>query len=95
MEAQVGLLLVDIYIPEAETLKHKRQVVRSLLDRAAARFNVSVAEIDHLNNCRRALIAFAIVSNQISRLRHVLDGVRGLVENEPRAEIVEAVVEIL
>lgn len=95
MHAQVGVLVVDLYIPGAETLKDKRQVVRSLLDRIAVRFNVSVAEIDHLNNCRRAVVAFASVSNQTGHVHQVLDRVRGLIESEPRAEVVKATLEIL
>jgi len=95
MEARVGLLVIDLLIPGAATLKDKRQVVRSLLDRAAARFNVSVAEIDHLERHGRATLAFSCVGKDATRVRQVLERVRQLAEGEPRAELVDASIEML
>ncbi len=43
----VGLLTLEIELPEAHSLKDKRQVLRSLKDRLKHRFNVAVAELDH------------------------------------------------
>ena len=42
----VGLLTLELHIPDAQSLKDKRQVLRSLKDRLRAHFNVSVAELD-------------------------------------------------
>lgn len=95
MQARVGLLVIDLLIPGATTLKDKRQVVRSLLDRAAARFNVSVAEIDHLERHGRATLAFTCVGKDVARVRQVLEAVRQLAEGEPRAELVDASIEML
>jgi uncharacterized protein YlxP (DUF503 family) len=95
MEPQVGLLVVELLIPGAQTLKEKRQVVRSLLDRALARFNVASAEIDHLDRHGRALLAFVTVANQAQHVHEVLGAVRQLVESEPRAEIVAASLQLL
>ena len=95
MEPYVGLLTVDLFVPEAMSLKDKRQVVRSILDRAAARFNVSVAEIDQLDNKRRASLAFVCVANETGRVRKVLSSVLRLVEDELRAEVLDSVIEIL
>jgi len=43
----IGLLTLEIHIPDARSLKDKRQVIRSLKDRLRANFNVAVAELDH------------------------------------------------
>ncbi len=94
MQPHVGLLVVDLHIPDAVTLKDKRQVVRSLLDRAASRFNVSVAEIDHLDTCQRALLAFACVANEPRHVHRVLAGVCRSVESEARAEVLDATLEV-
>jgi len=45
----VGTLKITLAIPGSDSLKDKRQVVRSLLDVARNKFNVSAAEIDHLD----------------------------------------------
>lgn len=94
MKPHVGLLVVDLLIPGALTLKDKRQVVRSVLDRAAARFNVSTAEIDHLDNHTLATLAFACVANEPKRVHDVLAMVREVVESEPRLEVTDARVEM-
>ena len=42
----VGTLEVRLLVRESRTLKDKRQVVRSILDRIKSGFNVSAAEVD-------------------------------------------------
>jgi uncharacterized protein YlxP (DUF503 family) len=42
----VGLLTLELHLPEAQSLKDKRQVLRSLKDRLRRHFNVAVAELD-------------------------------------------------
>ncbi len=42
----VGLLTLELHIPDAQSLKDKRQVLRSLKDRLRGHFNVAVAELD-------------------------------------------------
>jgi hypothetical protein len=42
----VGLLTLELHIADAQSLKDKRQVLRSLKDRLRAHFNVAVAELD-------------------------------------------------
>jgi len=41
----VGLLTVEIHLPQARSLKDKRQVIRSVKDRLRARHNVAVSEL--------------------------------------------------
>jgi uncharacterized protein len=52
----VGLLTLDIYIPDSHSLKDKRQVLRSLKDRLRARFNVTVSnDAAHLEQSLQAV----------------------------------------
>ena len=69
----VGLLTVELYIPDAMSLKDKRSVISSLLERLANRFNVAVAEIDALDNHRRAVLAVSTVANDLKHVKRVLD----------------------
>ena len=50
----IGLLTLEIYIPEAHSLKDKRQVLRSLKDRLRRKFNVAVAELDGQDSWQRS-----------------------------------------
>ena len=73
----VGLLTLEIHIPDARSLKDKRQVLRSLKDRLRAHFNVAVAELDHQDTWQRAQIGVVSLSNDSAHLeqslREVLD----------------------
>ena len=55
---------VDIRIPAAQSLKDRRQVVRSLLDGARQRFGVSAAEVGGQDTWQRATLGFAVVASE-------------------------------
>jgi len=55
---------MTIEVPGSESLKDKRHVVKSILDTARNKFNVSAAEIDHLDSHKMAGLAFACVARQ-------------------------------
>jgi len=58
----IGLVTLEIHIPDARSLKDKRQVLRSLKDRLRAHFNVAVAELDHQDLWQRALVGVVSIS---------------------------------
>ncbi|HEY3396807.1 MAG TPA: DUF503 domain-containing protein [Armatimonadota bacterium] len=95
MATFVGLLTVDLRLPEAQTLKDKRQILQSLLVRAANQFSVSVAEVGRQDNHHQAQLAAACVANSAAHCEQVLDGVLGLWQAEPRIEVSAAEREIL
>jgi hypothetical protein len=82
----IGLLTLEIHIPDARSLKDKRQVVRSLKDRLRGRFNVAVAELDHQETWQRAQIGIVSLSNDPAHLeqslRAVLDEAEQLLGRE-------------
>ena len=57
----VGLLTLDLHIPAANSLKSKRMVIKSLIEKIKNRFNVSVAEVDAQNLWQRSVIGIAYV----------------------------------
>jgi uncharacterized protein YlxP (DUF503 family) len=59
----VGVLTLSLAIPGAMSLKDKRRAIRSLKDRLSGRHNVSVAEVDDLDEHRSAVIGVAMVAN--------------------------------
>lgn len=77
----VGLLKIDIQIPECRSLKAKRKIVRSITARLHQRFNVSVAEVDFHDKWQRCRIGVSVVSNDgrfvDSQLRKVLNFLEG------------------
>ncbi len=69
----VGALRIDFAIYEARSLKDKRRVLKGFKDRLAARHNVSVAEVEHLDSRQRASVGIAMVSNDPVHLHSCLD----------------------
>jgi uncharacterized protein YlxP (DUF503 family) len=71
----VGVLTLEILVEYSHSLKEKRHVVKSLKDRLRERFNVSVAEIDHLDSWQASVVAVATVSNDKVHAEQVLSAV--------------------
>jgi uncharacterized protein len=74
----IAFLTLELRIEAAQSLKDKRQVVRSLKDRLRASFNVSVAELDPSNLWNHATIGVVAIS-------HSHDYLDGLMKNVERA----------
>ena len=77
----VGILQLDLSIPSAETLKDKRRVILSLKDRISNGHNVSVAEVDRLDEHRRCIMGVAMVSNDKRYAEGGLSKIVDLVRN--------------
>lgn len=86
----VGLLRVDLQLPGAFSLKDKRRVIRSILERARNRFAVSAAEIEKQDNVREAVLAFAYVGNSAPFVESVVCKVEDFVASYPECEIYDS-----
>ncbi|MBF0564645.1 MAG: DUF503 domain-containing protein [Nitrospirae bacterium] len=89
----VGLLQLDLHVPEAGSLKSKRFVVKSLKDRLRKKFNVSVAE-DANDLWQRVSFYVATVSNDTRVVNSTLEGVKNMIEKEPLVELLGYSMEI-
>lgn len=68
----VGVLQVRLRLPGARTLKDKRSVVAGIIARAKREFSVSAAELDGLDDPKRAVLGFAHLSNSRGHTDEVL-----------------------
>ena len=91
----VGLCTIELVIPEADSLKGKRSVLKSLLEGLRQKFNVSAAEVEHMDVWRRATIGVACVSNSQTFVDQVLNSVISWIESNPRVNITQVDVEFL
>jgi uncharacterized protein YlxP (DUF503 family) len=87
MAMWVGALEFDLLLGEVHSLKEKRSLVRPLIADVRRRFELSVAEVDHLELHRRAGIGVAVVSPDRAHLVDVLDAVELLVAHHPEVEL--------
>ncbi len=93
----VGALELKLFIPEVRSLKEKRSVVRSVIERTRARFRVSVAEVGDNDVHQRAVIGVAAVGNDAAHVGAVLAEIRSAIEVAVvgRAEVVAEHTEVL
>jgi len=71
----IGLITLKIHLPYAQSLKDKRMVLRKVKDRLRARFNVSVAELDHQDVWQRSVVGVVSISSDQQNLESVLQAV--------------------
>jgi uncharacterized protein len=71
----IGLLTLEIQIQDAQSLKDKRQVLRSLKDRLRAHFNVAVAELDHQDTWQRSRIGVVSISGDGKHLEESMQAI--------------------
>ncbi len=90
----VGLLTLDLHIHESHSLKEKRFVVKSLIDRIKNKFNVSVAEVAN-DLWQRSIIGIACVSNETVMINKVFDQIKNLVISVHSVELINANMELL
>lgn len=64
----VAMLTLELGIEHAQSLKDRRQVVRSLKDRLRHGFNISVAELDEALVWNRATLGVAAISGSSAYL---------------------------
>ena len=60
----VGMLHVDVHVPNARSLKDKRAVLKSLKDQLRGRFNIAVAEVDPNEKWQRATVGVSAVGDE-------------------------------
>jgi len=90
----VGVCRVVLALPGNNSLKGKRSVVKSVLERARQRYHVAAAEIEDLDNHRRAALGFAYVSNDAKHARSVLDKLVGFIATSAEVPLLEQSVRV-
>ena len=80
----VGLLTVHIHLHGIDSLKGKRKIIKSLVERLRGRFNASVAEIAAQDNKQMAVAGISVVSNNGSHLDEQLDKIVNFIVNDGR-----------
>lgn len=92
---RVGLLKIDIHLPESGSLKEKRVVLRSIKDKIRNNFNVSISESDNHDKWQLATFGIACVANDKRYLDGVLNKVKNFFERNRHIVVIDCQLEIL
>jgi len=85
---------LKLYLPGASSLKDKRQVIKSLLQKSKNKFNLAAAEVEAQDYLQTAVIGVVTVGNDYRFLESVMDKYLDFVESYPNFSVTNYNIEI-
>ena len=82
-----GCLRARLILPLARSLKDKRQVVNSIKDKLRQSFNISIAEVELMDDRQQVVLGIAMVSNEMSHLQGAMQQIIEALRSHPVAEL--------
>jgi uncharacterized protein YlxP (DUF503 family) len=90
----VGICKLELHLMDGNSLKEKRQIIRSIIERLKHRFNISIAEVGYLDVIRRATIGFTVVSNEKAYIERLMGKVINFIDQDSHVQIINLEKEI-
>jgi hypothetical protein len=90
----VAIARLTLIIPDNNSLKGKRKVVKSLIEKVRHRFEAAIAEVEDHDLWQKAKIGVALVGNDARLLTTRLDQISSFIDNQHLAEIVDSHIEL-
>lgn len=91
----IGCVQFKISIPDANSLKDKRQVLKSLKDRMLNKMNVSVAEVDHQDVWKSCVLAVVTVAAEKHIVESRIAEVSEFIRSNPAINVLDMLVEVM
>ncbi|MBF0460812.1 MAG: DUF503 domain-containing protein [Magnetococcales bacterium] len=91
----VAVLELRLDLPGIRSLKEKRSIVKSILERVRNRFQVAVVEVAHQDHWQTAGLGFATLGNDVAVLQGQLQKIVQFIETDAASVVVDFRVEFL
>ena len=91
----VGTLRIVLYLHDNRSLKGKRKIVRSMVDKVKHKFNVAIAEVGSNDKWQKIELGVSTVGNDRRHIDASLSRVLSFLDSLYLAEIVDIRKEIL
>ncbi|MBC9784835.1 DUF503 domain-containing protein [Heliobacterium chlorum] len=91
----VGYSEVSVHIHGVDSLKGKRRVIKSVIERLRGKFNLSVSEVDQHDLWQASVIGLAVVSSDRTHIRQVLDAAVRQIEGTGEVEVIDVTTDVL
>jgi len=75
----IGIMVLQVKTTNSFSLKDRRQIVRSLVEKSRKRFNVSVADLGPYSSYQDAYLAFSLVSSSSTYVEEKMDSIKRLI----------------
>lgn len=86
----VGSMLVRLFVRDSRSLKDKRQVVKSIIDRLRNGFNVSAGEVGARDHHQMVMLGFSASGEEADAVKSILDQIANALRNHPVAEFCDS-----
>ena len=91
-----GIGKIQLHLPENQSLKDKRRIVKSIIARLRNQYNVSIAEVDDNDLWQLATLGISCVSNNSQHVDETITNIIKFINhNYPELEIVNQEIEII
>ena len=91
----IGSCEIKLMIYESNSLKDKRQIVKSIIGRISSRFNVSISEVGLNDSWKTSVIGLACVTNDTKHANEIISKVLRFIDGDSRVEIIDYNIEIM
>lgn len=91
----VGILSVELRLPGNSSLKGKRKILVGLKVKLRNKFNISVAEVDHLDKWQRITLGITSVGRDGRSVNRIFSRVMEQIEKLPHTELIDYRMEII
>lgn len=91
----IGIGIITLRLHDCRSLKAKRGVLKSLIQRIQNGFNASIAEVSLNDSLVEAQIGFAMVGNDRRMINSKMDKLIDFTEKLYLAELIETKIEIM
>lgn len=91
----LGICTCEIFIFNANSLKSKRSVIKSIINKSKNRFNISIAEVGENDKWQKSVIAFSTISNDKKIVEESMEKVIDFFDSYSEIEILNITREII
>jgi uncharacterized protein len=91
----IGVCQVELLLHENFSLKGKRQVLKSIAQRARQRFNISISEVKDHDLWQKAVLGICAVGNDQQFVNSVLDRVVNFIEQTQLVDVADSALEFI
>jgi hypothetical protein len=92
----VGIAKIELFIPEPNSLKAKRQVLKALTQKIESRFRkVSLDEVDEHDLWQKAVLGLSVVGKDQKLVDSKINDILTFIQKDGRLEIIKAEIDFI
>ena len=91
----IGVATIELYLSDCQSLKDKRSITKSLIQRLRNKFNAAIAEVDDYKYWQKSTIGIAVIGGSTAHADSQLQSIVAFIEQQPMVLITNIETETL